>query len=93
MRCPLIVSTSESADVDADQHQHEQEQHQDRAGVDDDLDDEQERRVLGRVLHGQRDHHRGQAERGVHRLAGQDHAERAQDHHRRQQPEGHRGAR
>ena len=34
--------------VDADQHQHEQEQHQDRAGVDDDLHREQERRVLRR---------------------------------------------
>ena len=32
--------------VDADEHQHEQEQHQDRAGVDDDLHREQERRVL-----------------------------------------------
>ena len=31
--------------VDADQHQHEQEQHQDRAGVDDDLHREEERRV------------------------------------------------
>ena len=49
-RCPLIVSTSESA-VSTHQHQHEQEQHQDRAGVDDDLDDEEERRVLGGVLH------------------------------------------
>ena len=47
-RWPRIVSTSESRRVDADQHQHEQEQHQDRAGVDDDLHGEQERRVLER---------------------------------------------
>ena len=73
--------------VHADQHQHEQEQHQDRAGVDDDLHGEQERRVKRRVLHGQGDHHRGQAERGVHRLAGQDHPQRRQHHHRGQQPE------
>ena len=78
------------AGVHADQHQHEQEQHQDGAGVDDDLHREQERRVLGGVLHRQADHHRRQAERRVHRLAGQHHAERAEHHHRCQQPEGHR---
>jgi hypothetical protein len=36
--------------------------------------DEQERRLLGRVLHCQGDHHRREAESGVHRLARQDHA-------------------
>ena len=65
--------------VDADEHQHEQEQHHDRAGVDDDLHDAEERRVLGDVEHRQRDHRHRQEHRRVHRLAARHHAERA-DH-------------
>ena len=73
--------------VDADQHQDEQEQHQDGAGVDDDLDREQERRVLRGVLDGQADHHGGEQQCRVHRLADQDHRDRGQHHDRCQHPE------
>ena len=60
-RWPRSVSTSESDGVDADQHQHEQEQHHHRAGVDDDLDDAEERRVLGEVEDRQADHRQRRA--------------------------------
>ena len=79
--------------VDADQHQHEEEQHQDRAGVDDDLHREEERRVEGGVQHGQADHHHGQQQRGVHGLADEQDAERGEHHDRRQDPEGDHGGR
>ena len=55
--------------VDAHQHQDEQEQHHDRAGVDDDLHREQERRALRGVQDRQADHHDRQAQRRVHGLA------------------------
>ena len=75
--------------VDAHQHQHEQEQHQDRAGVDDDLDREQERRVQDGVQDGEADHHDGQQQRGVHGLADEQDAERGDHHDRGEDPEGH----
>ena len=75
--------------VDADQHQHEEEEHQDRAGVDDDLDDEQERRVEDEVQHRQADHHDRKQQRGMHGLAHEQEAERGGDHDRGEDPEGH----
>ena len=77
--------------VDADQHQHEQEEHQDRAGVDDDLHREEERRVEHGVQHRQADHHDGQQQRGVHGLADEEDAERGEHHDRREDPEGGHG--
>ena len=74
--------------VHADQHQHEEEQHQDRAGVDDDLHGEEERRVERGVEHREADHHDGQQQRGVHGLAHEQDAERGQHHDRREDPEG-----
>ena len=73
--------------VDADQHHHEEEQHQDRAGVDDDLHREQERRVQHGVEERQADHHHGEQQRGVHGLADEQDAERGGHHDRGEDPE------
>jgi hypothetical protein len=73
--------------VHADEHQDEQEQHHHGAGVDDDLDDAEERSVLGQVEHGQREHGQGEQERRVHRLLGGEHAERGEHRHGGQDPE------
>ena len=78
--------------VDADQHQHEQEQHQDRAGVDDDLHREQERRLEDGVQDGEADHHDGEQHGGVHGLAHEQDAERGGHHDRGEDPEGHSAA-
>ena len=75
--------------IDADQHHDEEEQHQDRAGVDDDLHREQERRVEGGVEEREADHHHGQQERGVDGLADEQDAEGRDHHDRRQDPEDH----
>ena len=75
--------------VDADEHHDEEEEHQDRAGVDDDLDREEERRLEGQVEHREADHHHGQQQRRVHGLAHEQHAQRRGDDDGCEQPEGH----
>jgi hypothetical protein len=73
--------------VPADQHQHEQEQHHDRAGVDDDLHEAEERRLLDHVGHTEREHRQHQEQRRVHRVAREDHAERPEQRQRPEHPE------
>jgi hypothetical protein len=73
--------------VDADDHHHEEEQHQDRAGVDDDLHGEEERRLEHGVQHREADHHDREQQGGVHRLAHEQHRERGQHHDRGQHHE------
>ena len=76
--------------VAADEHQHEQEQDHDRAGVDDDLHQAEERPLLDEVERAER-HHRGdQRERRVDRVAQQHHADRAGQRERPEHPERHR---
>ena len=61
--------------VAADEHQHEQEQDHDRAGVDDDLHQAEERALLDHVERAEA-HHRGdERERRVDRVAEQHHAD------------------
>ena len=87
-RWPRSVSTSESRRVPPDQHQHEQEQDHDRAGVDDDLHQAEERRLLDEV-----ERRRGtpssatSEQRRVHGVAGEHHAERAGERDRPEDPE------
>ena len=76
--------------VAADEHQHEQEQHHHGARVDDDLHEAEEQRPLGHVEHAQREHRAGQAQRRVHGVAGEHHAQRAGERDRAEDPERHR---
>ena len=73
--------------VAADQHQHEQEQDHDRAGVDDDLHDAQERRLLDEVEDAQAEHRHHQEQRRVDGVAGEHHAERPGQRDRAEDPE------
>ncbi|MBP2476076.1 hypothetical protein JOF53_004948 [Crossiella equi] len=73
--------------VPADQHQHEQEQHHDRAGVDDDLHHAEERRLLHQVQHAEAEHGEHQPQRGVHRVAGEEHAQATGQRERAEHPE------
>ena len=73
--------------VHADEHEHEEEEHHDRARVDHDLHDAQERRLLRDVDDRQAEHDRHQADRRVGRLAGEDQAEGGDHHERRHHPE------
>jgi hypothetical protein len=73
--------------VAAHQHQHEQEQHHHGAGVDDDLHESEERRVLDHVEHGEREHRAGQAQRRVDGVAGEHHAQRAEQRDGTHDPE------
>jgi len=75
--------------VPPDHHQHEQEQHHDRAGVDDDLHEAEERRLLDHVQRAEREHRQHQEQRRVHGVLGEDHAERAEQRQRAEDPEGH----
>ena len=68
---------------DAEQHDHEQEQHDDRAGVHDDLDGGEEVRFQRHELHRHAEERQHEAERGVDRMAGRDHADRADEDHQR----------
>ena len=68
-------------------HEHEQEQHQHRAGVDDHLDEGQERRAQHGVHDRERQHHDGEQQRAVHRPPGQDHAQRGGHGHHGEDPE------
>jgi hypothetical protein len=78
--------------VDADQHEDEQEQHHHGTGVDHDLHDTEERRILRQVHHREAQHRHGQQQRTVDGLLHEQHA-RGRDHRQRsQQPEDHRFA-
>src|SRR5260370_7150395 len=57
----------------AQERDHEEEQHHDRAGVDDQLRDEDELRAEEQELDRQRKHHHHEAEDGADRLAGREH--------------------
>jgi len=83
----VTTLTARVRGVPADQHQHEQEQHHDRAGVDDDLHEAQERRLLHQVQHAQAEHGEHQEQRRVHGVPGEDHAEPAAERHRAEDPE------
>ena len=74
--------------VDPDEHQHEEEQHHHRAGVDDHLDDGEERGVEGDVEHGQAQHHRGEEQRTVNGLPHEDQPERGDHRDGAGDPEG-----
>jgi hypothetical protein len=89
-RWPRSVSMSESLESTPTEHEDEQEQHEDRAGVDDHLGGGQERRVLGGVEAGQRQHHRGQEQRRVHGVAAEHHHDRRDRGERAEHPEGDR---
>jgi hypothetical protein len=55
--------------IDSDEHEDEQEDHHHGAGVDEDLDDPEELRLLGEVEDAEVDHDERHAQRGVDRLA------------------------
>ena len=69
--------------VDAEQHDHEQEQHDDRAGVDDHLHGGEEVGLEGDEVHGDAEQREDQRQRRVHGVVAGDHADRADEHHRR----------
>ncbi len=73
--------------VAPDQHQDEQEQDHDRAGVDDDLHEAEERALLDQVERAEAHHRRDQRERRVHGVAQQHHADRAGQRDRAEDPE------
>ncbi len=75
-RCANSRSRAHVAPVDAEQHDHEQEQHHDRAGVDDDLHREQERRVQQQVHHREAEEVHHEEQRRVHGVAHQQHRDR-----------------
>ena len=64
------------------QHHHEQEEHHDRAGVDDDLNRGDERRVEQHIEAGQRTERGDQQEDAVNRIALRDHQQRRDDRDR-----------
>ena len=74
--------------ADAHQHEDEQEEHQHGAGVDDDLHDHQERRLVDPVEDGEADHHHGHHERGVDSPAAEHYSERGEHHDGAQDVEG-----
>ena len=67
------------------QHHDEQEEHHDRAGVDDDLHDRDERRVEQHVEAGQRAERRDQQQHAVDRVALRDDEQRGADRERAEQ--------
>jgi hypothetical protein len=69
------------------QHQHEQKQHHDRAGVDDDLHEPQERRLLDHVQRTQAQHGLRQPQCRMHRIAGEYHSQPTGQRERAQDPE------
>ena len=72
----------------AGEHDAEQEQHHDRTDVHQHLRDGHELGGCQDVLRGDTGEHQHQPERGVHHVLGGDDAQRGEDHHRRDDPEG-----